>query len=209
LKKWRLDKRVQLDRKEVFVPFKHLLNAPSRKAVEEMFAAAFAARHFKPPPPKLVAATASALQLDQPEACKVVESMVALASRAVYEDATSVEAVAELFPAGFHANLGKLLCQVVAQNVPAWRRDVASKNTVSLPKLMDVDWRIDVKNASERGRMSVPTVLVQLRVEKSPTRVDEEKQYDNVTFELDRATLETMLEGLGRIRDQLNTISTQ
>lgn len=27
-----------------------------------------------------------------------------------------------------------------------------------------VDWRIDVKNASERGRMNVPTVLVQLQV---------------------------------------------
>jgi hypothetical protein len=99
---------------------------------------------------------------------KVVESMSALAARAVFEDATSVEAVAELFPAGtslfslfccqearrlgmpltnvnaftfsgFHANLGKLLCQVVAQNAPAWRREAASgANTISLPKLVRV-----------------------------------------------------------------------
>jgi hypothetical protein len=52
----------------------------------------------------------------------------------------------------------------------------------------EIDWRIDVKSASERGRMSVPTVLVQLQVEKSPSRVDEETQHENVTFELDRAT---------------------
>jgi hypothetical protein len=52
----------------------------------------------------------------------------------------------------------------------------------------EIDWRIDVKSASERGRMSVPTVLVQLQVEKSPSRVDEEAQHENVTFELDRAT---------------------
>lgn len=197
-------------RREFASTFKHLLKAPSRKAVEEMFAAAYKARHVHPPPPKLVEATAAALQIEAPEALKVVESMSALAARAVFEDATSVEAVAELFPAGFHANLGKLLCQVVAQNAPAWRREAASgANTISLPKLAEIDWRIDVKSASERGRMSVPTVLVQLQVEKSPSRVDEETQHENVTFELDRATLETMLEGLGRIRDQLNTISTQ
>ncbi len=42
------------------------------------------------------------------------------------------------FP-GFHANLGKLLCQVVAQNAPAWRREAASgANTISLPKLVRV-----------------------------------------------------------------------
>ena len=98
--------------------------------------------------------------------------MSTLAARAVFEDATSVEAVAELFPegaacallppaasslslcvcaltlscrthqplfAGFHANLGKLLCQVVAQNAPAWRREAASgANTISLPKLVRV-----------------------------------------------------------------------
>jgi hypothetical protein len=40
---------------------------------------------------------------------------------------------------GFHANLGKLLCQVVAQNAPAWRREAASgANTISLPKLVRV-----------------------------------------------------------------------
>ncbi len=55
----------------VFVPFKHLLKAPSRKAVEEMFAAAYKARHVHPPPPKLVEATAAALQIEAPEALKV------------------------------------------------------------------------------------------------------------------------------------------
>jgi hypothetical protein len=55
----------------VFIPFKHLLKAPSRKAVEEMFAAAYKARHVHPPPPKLVEATAAALQIEAPEALKV------------------------------------------------------------------------------------------------------------------------------------------
>jgi len=93
--------------------------------------------------------------------------------------------------------------------LPAWRRETIQSHTISLPKLVDVDWRIDVKTASERARMSAPTVLVQLHVDQPPARVEEETQATRVTFELDRATLETMLEGLGRIRDQLNTVSAQ
>jgi hypothetical protein len=58
----------------VFVPFKHLLKAPSRKAVEEMFAAAYKARHIRPPPAKLVEATAAALQIEEADALKVFTS---------------------------------------------------------------------------------------------------------------------------------------
>jgi len=58
-----------------FVPFKHLLKAPSRKAVEEMFATAFKARLVRPPPTALVDATASVLQVESSDARAVSVSM--------------------------------------------------------------------------------------------------------------------------------------
>ena len=47
---------------------------------------------------------------------------------------------------------------------PTWR-EAAVVSRVSLPQLIDVDWRIDVKTAAEQmSRMAVPTVLVDLKV---------------------------------------------
>ena len=43
---------------------------------------------------------------------------------------------------------------------------------VSLPKLADFDWRVDVKTSSDAiTRMSMPTCLVQFKVCKSPLPV--------------------------------------
>ena len=175
--------------------------------------------------------------------------------------------VAQIFPEGFHANLQKLLCNIIsnlpsaanhdddgdqhhllasdtssrgppppaavtatpttrqqppppskqsqqanpkpAASKPQQQRSVSNANRpqVSLPRLEDVDWRIDIKSASEKGRMSVPTVLVQMNIQKNKTKVDAPDETEKVIFEVGRAELETMLEGLGRIRDQLNTVA--
>ena len=75
--------------------------------------------------------------------------------------------------------------------------------------------------------MSVPSVLVQMETEKRVTYqpkpftfenevVDVEaglgggdKEKEVVNFELSQASLATMLEGLGKIRDQLNSVATK
>ena len=45
-------------------------------------------------------------------------------------------------------------------------RDRALKELVALPRLREIDWRIDIKSASDgAARISVPTVIVQLAVE--------------------------------------------
>jgi hypothetical protein len=54
--------------------------------------------------------------------------------------------------------------------------------------------------------MSVPSVLLELTVERQPSRADEMPGTDKVAMELSRETLETLLDGLGKIRDQLNTM---
>jgi COMM domain containing 9 len=90
----------------------------------------------------------------------------------------------------------------------------------SLPKLKSFDWRIDVQTGSNYvSEMSVPCVLVQMEVEKEQTsnhtpfsfsrEINSKKddQIETITFELSQASLATMLEGLGKIRDQLNAVA--
>ncbi|XP_057289782.1 COMM domain-containing protein 9-like [Hydractinia symbiolongicarpus] len=80
---------------------------------------------------------------------------------------------------------------------------------VSLPSLLDFDWRIDVVSASDQvNRMSLPTCLLQFKVADygNCKKSTEEVKPRNVTVELSKETLDTMLDGLGKIRDQLNSV---
>ncbi|XP_042372438.1 COMM domain-containing protein 9, partial [Plectropomus leopardus] len=78
---------------------------------------------------------------------------------------------------------------------------------VSLPQLKELDWRVDMVTGSESlSRMSVPTCLVQLKMEDSCPAAGGES-VSAVTVELSRESLDTILDGLGRIRDQLSVVA--
>lgn len=102
---------------------------------------------------------------------------------------------------------------------------------VSLPRLVDFDWRVDVKTSSDCAvRMAQPTCLVQMKVSlygiAQPCTVhhlrcllllpqvrggsEQQTQLpptETVSMEFSRETLDTMLDGLGRIRDQLASVA--
>src|SRR5690606_29549325 len=83
----------------------------------------------------------------------------------------------------------------------------AINRQLSLPRLENVDWRIDLKTASDqRGRMSIPTLIVNLGVETLPDNVKEEVGKKNINFELGKEGLEILLEGLREIKSQLDAI---
>jgi hypothetical protein len=52
--------------------------------------------------------------------------------------------------------------------------------------------------------MHAPTVIMALTVESSPVRVDQLPDCQTIDFELSREALETVIDGLGKIRDQLS-----
>ena len=54
--------------------------------------------------------------------------------------------------------------------------------------------------------MNVPVVVVGLEVEEQPTSIEELPVTRRVDFELSREALSTMLDGLGKIRDQLSAM---
>ena len=107
----------------------------------------------------------------------------------VYSSASlsSLDDFKALFPEGdVDARLQKVLAQTLSARLPLWR-SVAVRQRPALPKYVDVDWRVDLVSASERGAsLAVPTAVVSLKVQDQPRHVDEMPEVRPVTFELKR-----------------------
>jgi COMM domain containing 9 len=122
----------------------------------------------------------------------------------------------DVLPASFHQALGTLLCDVVRAHASEWR-DSAIVRQPSLPRLVDFDWRVDVKTASDSAaQMSVPTVLMRMTLAGSAPPSSSSTPApapgapvgtETVTFELTRDALKTLLESMTKIRAQLQSIS--
>uniref|UniRef100_UPI000E20C8A0 COMM domain-containing protein 9 n=1 Tax=Homo sapiens TaxID=9606 RepID=UPI000E20C8A0 len=83
-------------------------------------------------------------------------------------------------------------------------------NQISLPRLVDLDWRVDIKTSSDSiSRMAVPTCLLQMKIQEDPSLCGDKPSISAVTVELSKETLDTMLDGLGRIRDQLSAVASK
>jgi len=89
-------------------------------------------------------------------------------------------------------------------------QEASTNQRPSLPKLIDANWRIDIKSASEQMRKMppVPCVLLQVEVEAQPTRRDCFPPNEKVSMELSKEALGTMLDGMRKIRDQLSSVTS-
>lgn len=126
---------------------------------------------------------------------------------ALFECLTDPKAVYDLFPENFHKNLRELISKIIAENMPLWRTNAINQQ-VSLPKLIDFDWRVDVKTSSSViSRMSMPTCIIQLQVQENAVEQNSMPSVRRLNVELTKEKLDTMLDGLGKIRDQLSSVS--
>lgn len=141
------------------------------------------------------------------ESQQLLESLISLVSAAMFECLTEPKAISELFPGNFHKNLRELITKIIAENMPLWRTNAVNEQ-VSLPKLVDFDWRVDVKTSSNAiSRMSMPTCIMQLQVQENAAEKNAMPAVRRLNVELTKEKLDTMLDGLGKIRDQLSSVS--
>ncbi|KYQ90175.1 hypothetical protein DLAC_08768 [Tieghemostelium lacteum] len=78
-----------------------------------------------------------------------------------------------------------------------------SNQTCSLPNMIDLDWRMDIKTSSDLiSRMAVPTVIFKLNIEDK----SQPSGSKTVIFEMNKETINTMLDGLEFVQGQLNSI---
>ncbi|XP_034540711.1 COMM domain-containing protein 9 [Notolabrus celidotus] len=176
-----------------------LLKAPSKDAVREV-----TVRSHRGPRRELTESTADTLSVPTAQAAELVRSLHFLSHHVLFYNLSSPEQILALFPESFHSSLKNLITKILLENSAAWRTD-ALGTQISLPQLKELDWRVDMVTGSDSvSRMSVPTCLVQLKIEDPSAGAD---SLSAVTVELSRESLDTILDGLGRIRDQLSVVA--
>jgi hypothetical protein len=125
--------------------------------------------------------------------------------------ASGLEVTDDLVKSLFHESIDpkiiKLVTKIVVRQAPAWKA-IMSQQRIAWPRLLDMEWRVDMKTASQAvTRMSVPTVVLGLTVEEQPEDMNKMPKAQTVNFELSREALQTMLTGMKQIATQLDQLS--
>uniref|UniRef100_A0A5F9DMB5 Large ribosomal subunit protein eL31 n=1 Tax=Oryctolagus cuniculus TaxID=9986 RepID=A0A5F9DMB5_RABIT len=150
---------------EHFAALQSLLKASSKDVVRQLCQESFSSSALGSK--NLLDITCSSLSVTQEEAKELLQALHRLTRLATFRDLSSAESILALFPENFHQNLKNLLTKIILEHVSTWRTE-AQANQISLPRLIDLDWRVDIKTASDSiSRMAVPTCLLQM---KGPTR---------------------------------------
>ncbi|XP_009995582.1 PREDICTED: COMM domain-containing protein 9 [Chaetura pelagica] len=147
--------------------------------------------------------------VEAPESDQLVSALHSLTRHVVYRGLRRAEDILSLFPENFHHNLKNLLTKIILENISGWRNE-AQASQISLPQLVDMDWRVDIKTSSDSiNKMAIPTCLLQLQIQEDDAICGNSPVVSALTVELSKETLDTMLEGLGRIREQLSSIANK
>ncbi|XP_029910028.1 COMM domain-containing protein 9 [Myripristis murdjan] len=185
---------------EHFSSLQLLLKAPSKDAVREV-----CVQSHRAPSRRLAETTAATLSISPAQAAQLVQSLHFLSHHVLFHNLSSPEQILALFPESFHSSLKNLLTKILLEHGPTWRTEALS-NQISLPQLKELDWRVDMVTSSDSvSRMAVPTCLVQIKMEESGPAAGE--CVSSMMVELSRESLDTILDGLGRIRDQLSVVA--
>ncbi|XP_037109111.1 COMM domain-containing protein 9 [Syngnathus acus] len=175
-----------------------LLKAPSKEFVKDMCVQSHAGPNLR-----LTQNAATALAVPEAQAAQLARALRTLSAHVVFHNLSSAEQIVRLFPESFHSSLKNLLAKILLDNREVWKMEAVGSQT-SLPQLKAVDWRVDLVSSSDSlSRMCVPTCLVHFKTED----IGGEDSASVAAVELSRESLDTMLDGLGRIRDQLSVVA--
>jgi hypothetical protein len=133
------------------------------------------------------------------------QAALALMKAAIYEG-MSQDQVSELFPEHIDPDLVAMISDVVAGNVESWSQSVTLTQP-SIPKLVDMDWRIDViTGTGDVSRMALPSAMVQLELQNAQTQVGVMPDVESHVLELNKGELQTILDGLEKIQETLSKV---
>ena len=183
-----------------------IARANSKDAVAELFEHVVRHRH------NLIMAPTNNIEehfnIKSTEAANLVRDVYDLIRKSM---ASGLEVTDDLVKSLFHESIDpkiiKLVTKIVVRQAPAWKA-IMSQQRIAWPRLLDMEWRVDMKTASQAvTRMSVPTVVLGLTVEEQPEDMNKMPKAQTVNFELSREALQTMLTGMKQIATQLDQLS--
>ena len=185
-----------------------LLKATSKAQVEKCLSLVFVSRFETTAAADCAEAFGGILSIEDRAECEALRAAL-LECVQVSLASGSVDALAELFlekGGDVDGKLRSLVGKIVEARLAGWR-EASSMNRVSLPRLIDHNWALNMqRSSSQAAAINAPSVLVQLKVEEQATRVGEMPKVSNVDFELSREALATMLDGLTKIKEQLSAM---
>ncbi|KFM60155.1 COMM domain-containing protein 9, partial [Stegodyphus mimosarum] len=181
-----------------------LLKATSKQQVLEICQNAFKYREKEIPPNQLLKPLAEAFSIETDEASKLFIALSSFIKFVLFHGYSSSENISSLFPDDFHKHLRDLLSKIISEKFSTWRTSAVT-DSVSVPRLAEFDWRVDLKMSSGKiARMSEPTCILQLKIQDTGLPENHADRFQTLNVELNKEKLDTMLHGLGRIRDQLS-----
>ncbi|KAA6386094.1 MAG: hypothetical protein EZS28_018375 [Streblomastix strix] len=132
-------------------------------------------------------------------------SIVELNELLIYNAISDEQKIKELLT-GCPPQLVKEFSKHMSVKVAQWL-DYTIESQLSIPKFRGLEWKTNLKadcNSSISDSF-VPTAMVNLQVENP---IDSSKT-DVIEFEMEKDTLNDILQGLGQIREQLQAIAQQ
>ncbi|KAK2947153.1 putative COMM domain containing 9 [Blattamonas nauphoetae] len=178
------------------------LRCPKRSVAEELVNKCFQYRYTALPDAEITS-YASLFQESNDNIRSLADALIALVKTAIFYQCSTQEAVSNIFPGDFQTNLKNLLSTIISTQMPAWNNEMQSSQ-LSIPKFKTLDWNINLKTShSGTTHSTVPTAMVKIEIEN----IADSQTNDHIEFEMGRETLQAMLDGLGKIRDQLQSVA--
>eukprot|EP01031_Cornospumella_fuschlensis_P044260 gene44260-54125_t len=108
-----------------------------------------------------------------------------------------LEDLAEMFQEegkDVNPKLKQLLGQIIGSRLEVWK-EASSLGRVSLPRLQDFNWSLQFQRASsEVAEMQIPSIIMSLNVESTPTFSGHMSKVETIDVEMSREALETMID---------------
>ena len=181
-----------------------LLKAKSKTIVEKCLNLTYLTRHITSGKDSCIENFQSILEINSEEADLLFISLLNCISISLkYGNIEDFSAYLEKYGPSVNVKLKQLIIQIIGNQLDSWK-EAAAINRISIPKLVDFNWTINLKKSSnEVLKMNEPCALVSLTIEKEVTNINEIPDNDLTEFELSREALQTVLEGFAKIKDQL------
>ncbi|XP_054714955.1 COMM domain-containing protein 9-like [Uloborus diversus] len=184
-----------------------LLKASSKQQVIDICQDAFKHREKEVPPNTVLKSLVDSFSIETSEATKLFTALTGLIKFILFHGHSTHESISSLFPEDFHKNLKDLLSKILSDHFSSWK-SAAVTSSISMPRLTEFDWRVDLKMASGKvARMNEPTCILHLKINDPGLPENHEDCHQTLNVELSKEKLDTMLHGLGRIRDQLSAVA--
>eukprot|EP00484_Ammonia_sp_Unknown_P016508 CAMPEP_0197036074 /NCGR_PEP_ID=MMETSP1384-20130603/13689_1 /TAXON_ID=29189 /ORGANISM="Ammonia sp." /LENGTH=195 /DNA_ID=CAMNT_0042466207 /DNA_START=31 /DNA_END=618 /DNA_ORIENTATION=+ len=195
-----------MDEKLDFEPLNYLFNASDKQTISKAFQEAFRCR-FSGLSDIRKQRWCQTFEIGKKDIDALFGIVLYLINTILYHNMNDGNEILKIFPASFNDKLKKGIAKILLQNYDYWKTASNKTSISAVPKLIDFEWRLDVKRSSNTvSYMAEPTVMVSMQIQEPQQKVGVLAPSKQVQFEMGGDSLNVMIDGLRRIRDQLKKL---